>query len=141
MKILYQQLWELKLAWDEEIPVDHLTQHVEWREQLPLLAGRQQPRCYFAKATKLTVELHGFCDASQSAYAAVIYIRTTYQDHEPTCALVTAKTRVAQVKQLSIPRLELCGATLLSKLITSVRKALDIPLHDVHAYRALLAGW
>ena len=125
---------ELKLAWDEDIPSDQLTQHIEWREQLPLLANRQQPRCYFARATKLKVELHGFGDASQAAYAAVIYIRATYQDHEPTCTLVTAKTRVAPLKQLSHPRLELCGATLLSKLITSVRKALDIPLHDVHAW-------
>ena len=100
MKILYQQLWELKLAWDEDIPPDQLTQHTEWREQLPLLANQQQPRCYFARATKLTVELHGFCDASQAAYAAVIYIRATYQDHEPTCTLITAKTRVAPLKQL-----------------------------------------
>ena len=84
MKILYQQLWELKLAWDKDIPPDQLTQHIEWREQLPLL---QQPRCYFAKATKLKVELHGFCDASQAAYAAVIYIRATYQDHVPLSLL------------------------------------------------------
>ena len=78
--------------------------------------------------------MHGFCDASLRGYAAVVYLRTTYDDHSPTCALVTAKTRVAPVKQISIPRLELCGATLLSKLITSVRKALDIPICDVHAW-------
>ena len=63
-----------------------------------------------------------------------MYIRTTYTNHEPTCMLVTAKTRVAPLKQLSIPRLELCGATLLAKLITNVRTALDIPMHDVHAW-------
>ena len=135
MKILYQQLWELKLAWDEPLPESQLTQHSEWREQLPLLASRQQPRCYFDKQShRRSISLHGFCDASVHAYAAVIYIRATYDDRSPTCALVTAKTRVAPVKQLSIPRLELCGATLLSNLLTAVRKALDIPLDQVHAW-------
>ena len=62
------------------------------------------------------------------------YVRATYTDHPPTCALVTAKTRVASVRQLSIPRLELCGATLLAKLLASVRKALKVPLSDVHAW-------
>ena len=47
---------------------------------------------------------------------------------------MTAKTRVVPLKQLSIPRLELCGATLLSKLMTNVRIALSIPLHDVHVW-------
>ena len=135
MKILYQQLWELKLAWDEPLPESQLTQHSDWREQLPLLASRQQPRCYFDKQShRRSISLHGFCDASVHAYAAVIYIRATYDDRSPTCALVTAKTRVAPVKQLSIPRLELCGATLLSNLLTAVRKALDIPLDQVHAW-------
>ena len=135
MKILYQQLWELKLAWDEQLPEAQLTQHSEWMEQLPLLASRQQPRCYFDKESHIcSISLHGFCDASVHAYAAVVYIRATYDDHSPTCALVTAKTRVAPVKQLSIPRLELCGATLLSKLLTAVRKALDVPLNQVHAW-------
>ena len=37
MKVLYQRLWELKLAWDEEIPSMYMNQHLEWRKQLPLL--------------------------------------------------------------------------------------------------------
>ena len=68
------------------------------------------------------------------AYAAVVYVRATYADHAPTCALVTAKTRVALVRQLSILRLELCGATLLTKLFTSVRKALNVAVDNVHAW-------
>ena len=76
---------------------------------------------------------------SENAYAAVVYLRITYANHAPTSMLVTAKIRVAPLKQLSIPRLELCGATLLSKLLTTVRAALDIPLPDVHACTIVLS--
>ena len=78
--------------------------------------------------------MHGFSDASKQAYAAVVYIRATYVSHEPTCVLVTAKTRVAPLKGHSIPRLELCGAKLLSQLMTNVGKALNISVANMHAW-------
>ena len=135
MKILYQRLWEVKIAWDEEIPMTFQQQHLKWRNQLSLLSTKRLPRCYFLGDTpRNSVQLHGFSDASEKAYAAVVYVRTTYSNHVPIVTLVAAKTKVAPLKQLSIPRLELCGATLLSKLLTSIRLALDIPLNDVHAW-------
>ena len=132
---MYQQVWEEKLEWDTPLPEPYVTQHANWRHELPLLAERQQSRCYFHKGvSRVTTQLHGFCDASAKAYAAVVYVRATYHTESPTCALVTAKTRVAPIKPLSIPRLELCGATLLARLLTSVRKALSIPLEQVYAW-------
>ena len=86
------------------------------------------------EAHRKSVQLHGFCDASQQAYAAMFYIRATYTDHTTTGVLITAKTKVAPVKLLSIPRLELCGATLLSRLMSSVMTALHVPISDVHAW-------
>ncbi|GFR18242.1 hypothetical protein TNCT_7191 [Trichonephila clavata] len=62
--------------------------------------------------------LRGFCDASTKAYAAVIYLKSKQEIH-----LVSAKTRVAPIKQLTIPRLELCGALLLAELISSDSKS------------------
>ena len=69
----------------------------------------------------------------QQAYAAVVYLRTTYDSGPPTMALVS-KYKGAPLKQLSIPRLELCAASLLSKLLTSVRMALQINLSNTHAW-------
>ncbi|XP_055838373.1 uncharacterized protein LOC129906582 [Episyrphus balteatus] len=58
-----------------------------------------------------------FSDASQKAYSAAVYIRSVSERGEIEVQLVAGKTRVAPVKQLTIPRLELCGALLLTRLI------------------------
>lgn len=60
-------------------------------------------------------EIHGFADASERAYAAVVYLRVRRDSKEDDWAasLVMAKTRVASLRQVSLPRLELCAATLL----------------------------
>ena len=59
---------------------------------------------------------------------AVVYIRSVYEDTSTEVKLVTAKMRVAPLKRLSIPRLELCAAQL---LLDVTRRALSIPLKDV----------
>ena len=89
------------------------------------------------------MELHGFSDASEAAYAAVVYVQATYQNHSPTCRIVMSKTKIAPVKSLSMSRLELCGATLLSKVLTTVRQTLNIPIEDVHAWSdsSIVIAW
>ena len=134
MKLLYRQLWELQVDWDEEVPGMLKERHKQWREELPLLAKVKLPRHYFSQQKPLTVELHAFCDASQEAYAATIYIKATYSSRPPTSLLVTSKTRVAPLKPRTIPRLELCGAHLLARLLNTTRQTLNVPLRDCFAY-------
>ena len=64
----------------------------------------------------VATELHGYCDASKTAYSAVIYARTTYND-KMTVKYVSAKSKVASSKGLSIPRIELFSCVLLSKFV------------------------
>ena len=134
MKVLFQELWERQLGWDDEVPDVLREKHTKWREELPLLASIRLPRCYHSEEPALSMTLHGFCDASETAYAAVVYLRTTYDQGPVTCRLVLAKTKVAPVKTLSIPRLELCGANLLAKILSSTRDTLNLPTNDVHAW-------
>ena len=135
MKVLYQRLWELELDWDDAIPQELQVEHNTWREQLSVLSSKSLPRCYFRVDSPYTnIELHGFSDASEKAYAAVVYLRATYSEHSPTVSLIVSKTKVAPVKPQTIPRLELCGATLLTKLMSTVSKALNIPTEQCHAW-------
>ena len=134
MKILYQSLWKKKIGWDQ-IPDDETVRlHREWRQQLPLLSNVTLPRCYFAPGKVTSVQLHGFSDASAQAYAAVIYLRATYEDGSVTGRLVVAKTNVAPLNTVSIPRLELCGAVLLAELLEITGTTLNIPKHSQSAW-------
>ena len=80
------------------------------------------PRCYFLKDVQVvSTQLHGFSDASESAYAGVVYLRMVDSHGKVHISLVASKTKVAPLKRLTIPRLELCGAQLLTKLLDHVR--------------------
>ncbi|GFW25897.1 putative gag-pol protein [Trichonephila clavipes] len=80
-----------------------------------------------------TVELHSFADASSLAYAAAIYCRQKHNG-KIKVQLLVSKTKVASVKQVSIPRLELCDAHLLSKLFKSVLRTLKHYTFDVFSW-------
>jgi hypothetical protein len=70
----------------------------------------------------MDIQIHGFSDASEKAYGACIYIRSNNQEGKTTVKLLCAKSRVSPLKQVSLPRLELCGAVLLARLL---KKTLD----------------
>ena len=84
------------------------------------------PRCYFdnIKANMVDYCLYGFCDASTTAYAAVVYL-VKEDTTQKSSSFVTSKTRVAPLKPLTIPRLELLSAALLARLITTVAESLS----------------
>ena len=64
----------------------------------------------------------------------VVYLRTIYQDQAVDTAIVIAKSRVAPVKVMTIPKLELCGALLLSQLLDFTSNELNIPLEQTYAW-------
>ena len=82
-------------------------------------------RCYFNNSSNIkSSELHCFSDASERAYAAVIYLRSIYEDGRVGVNLIASKTKVAPLKKQNIPRLELLGATILVRLAKTVQGAL-----------------
>ena len=90
--------------------------HTKWQaiaNQLPLIKELTIPR-HVVLPNNVEIQIHGFCDVSQSGYGACLYVRSCRTKGHGLVRLACAKSRLAPVKQLTIPRLELCGATLLT---------------------------
>ncbi|XP_039309115.1 uncharacterized protein LOC120358582 [Solenopsis invicta] len=117
-KIILQQLWQLKIRWEESLPLPLHTMWVQYQNQVNEINSISIPRRIIGDEPQ-TIELHGFCDASESAYGACIYMRSTNRSGEIVSRLLCAKSRVAPLKSITLPRLKLCGAVM---LIRSTRK-------------------
>ncbi|XP_063619660.1 uncharacterized protein LOC134792321 [Cydia splendana] len=141
MKLLIQELWTNGIDWDT--PVDEAIKK-RWEEfytQIKTIETIRIPRWIKHKHT--TIELHGFSDASEKAYGTVIYSRIKMSG-QYYISLLQAKSKVAPKKTKStLPRLELCAAHLLSKLIIKVKDSLDCDKVTIHCYTdsMITIGW
>ena len=129
LKVLFQTLCCQRAEWDQPLLGECLRQWNELLSEFEILDGLRVSRCYFKEGlTPHHHELHGFSDASECAYAAVMYLRTVYVDGTVSISLIASKTRVSPVKKQSIPRLELLGALILARLADTILKQLPLQL-------------
>jgi hypothetical protein len=123
VKIIFQQLWKQSIDWDEPLPPDMQRHFMNWRESLLELSNLRIPCCYTPIHFQIVdQQLIGFT------------LRGTNTTGEVHISLVMAKTRIAPIKKVSLPRLELCGALLLAQMMTHVQEILSIPLLNLHAF-------
>ncbi|KAK7880766.1 hypothetical protein WMY93_032579 [Mugilogobius chulae] len=134
-KIIVQRLWDKKRGWDDpNLPEELLQAWRLWEEELPHLSQITLPRCYTSHATDCSNSsrtIHVFCDASERAYGSVAYLRTDSGEGDVQVAFLAARSRVAPKKQLSIPRLELCGALTGAQLASVLIKELTVQIQAV----------
>lgn len=119
MKHLIQVLWTQGLQWDQTPTSDVVNCWNQCKFELSHLQNLRIPRCIFPESYT-RCELHGFGDSSEKGYAAVVYFRFFYSSGQIETFLICAKSKVAPIKRISLPRLELCAALLLAKLISFV---------------------
>ncbi|XP_062713285.1 uncharacterized protein LOC134290231 [Aedes albopictus] len=130
-KILMQEIWRTGTSWDEPIADQPRELWIRWIEQYRQINEVNVPRCFFKDFCPQQVsdiQVHVFTDASVSACACVAYLRTTV-DGESQCSLIAAKTKVAPLRTLSIPRLELQAAMMGSRLLQNICSVLSIDIH------------
>ncbi|XP_049308602.1 uncharacterized protein LOC125777545 [Bactrocera dorsalis] len=123
-KILIQDLWRIGLDWDEPVPEEIGTRFKNYWKDIRLLENFTLDR-WIGTDTDGKTEIHGFSDASTTAYGAVIYIRKVQGDGQVKITLLVSKTRVAPMKTVTVPRLELAAAELLSRLLVYVMGAME----------------
>ncbi|XP_062704266.1 uncharacterized protein LOC134286638 [Aedes albopictus] len=130
-KLFMQALWTLKSddgtiwGWDEELPPSYRDSWLNYTSQLSLLNELRIDRCILC-SNPTSIQLHFFSDASESAYGACCYIRSSNSVDETKTALLTARSKVAPLRRQSIPRLELCGALLAAELYEKVTASLKL---------------
>ena len=133
-KLTQQELCRRQLDWDDKVP-DDLTGGVEkWLESLHLLNKVKLPRCIRPRVQSTNggrLELHCFSDASEYAYGAAVYCRYVVEG-TAVVSLLMAKSRVAPLKLVSIPRLELTAALVSCKLQKFVVEELDRQPDEIH---------
>ncbi|XP_071052883.1 uncharacterized protein [Onthophagus taurus] len=126
-KIILQEIWESGLGWDEALPNHIYTSWLRFSNSLKDLHLINCPR-HISLKNPSTFEMHGFSDSSTKAYGACVYLRTIGNDGEVLIRLTCAKSRVAPLKRVTVPRLELMGALLLTELVAKVKTALGIDI-------------
>lgn len=127
-KIIIQELWRDKLDWDEELSIPIQEKWQTYNKELEMVRDISIKR-WIGSTKNSSVQLHGFCDASESGYGAVIYTRIQIARKGYMTSLLTSKSRVAPLKTTTIPRLELCSANLLCDLMSAIQPSfMDQPL-------------
>lgn len=133
-KVIMQQLWQLKVSWDESIPMNLQTHWKHFGNHLHRLNELEIPR-HAISSFNCPVELHGFADASQKAYGACIYLRSVHPDGHIFVKLLCAKSKVAPIKNTTtLPRLELCACLLLANLSYKIQSSLDLKIEKYFYY-------
>ena len=132
-KLLLQDLCRRGLGWDDEVPDLHLTRWRAWVDDLPKISRIAIGRCVKpVKSSDIaSCQIHHFCDASQVAYGVVSCLRLVDMQGRIFCSFFIGKSRLAPLKKITIPRLELTAATVSVQLNKILTKELQITIDKV----------
>ena len=131
-KALIQELWRQNFEWDEIISQSLQETWKKWLEELNQLPKIKVKRCFNIDINIVRTELHIFCDASTTAFAAVSYLKCIDVKGNMNVTFIMAKSRLAPLKVLTIPRLELQGAVLAVRMKVFLLKELDTRLDKIY---------
>ena len=132
-KAFLQSLWLEKLEWDQVISNKLATEWITLENDIFYMKKIEIPRLVAIKNATNYI-LNGFCDASKTAYAAVIYLVSQDKDGNTKSNLLCSKTKVAPIKTITIPKLELCGTLLLAKLTEKVMNSITIKIDKINLW-------
>lgn len=144
-KNLVQRIWQMsnqekKYGWDDKLSEEIIEEWLKIKKRAIALNTMEMPR-WVHTSSENNLQIHGFCDASQKAFAACVYIRSCKGD-SITTTLLASKAKNAQTNQ-TIPKLELCGAQLLVQLVNKVSKAIEVKIDEIHLWSdsTCVLGW
>ncbi|XP_067946371.1 uncharacterized protein [Watersipora subatra] len=127
-KQILQEMCKENLEWDDPLPEHLQNQWQCWMHDLVALAQIKIDRCLKPSDFEniISTELHHFSDASNLGYGQCSYIRYVNADNRVHCTLLCGKSRVAPLKQVTIPRAELQAAVLSATIAHNLKSELKL---------------
>ena len=131
-KLILQDLCRGGFDWDDVIPDNARLKMEKWIHSLSSIETFRVSRCLkpLALASQFTCELHHFCDASEVAYGVASYIRIFDEEGNSKCSLVAGKSRLAPLKTVTIPRLELSAAVVAVRVHQTILREINLEIHQ-----------
>ncbi|GFS51090.1 integrase catalytic domain-containing protein, partial [Nephila pilipes] len=133
-KILFQDTWILGIKWDELLPTNLSTMWYAAVKQLDDICSIKISR-YIGISSHSPYSVHVFCDASERAYGSVLYIVTSQSNVHIVCS----RNRLAPIKKVTLPRLELLAALMGTRLLKYFCKEVDIQPSAATLWTAYIA--
>ena len=135
-KQILQALCRQTVNWDDPLPDEILPQWEKWRTELPLLEKIAFPRCLKPKnfGEQVRAEIHSFSDASVNGIGQISYLHMVNHRGKVHVSFLLAKSRVAPLKPISIPHLELTAAIISVNVATMLKSELDIETIQCYYY-------
>ncbi|GFX26241.1 integrase catalytic domain-containing protein [Trichonephila clavipes] len=141
-KVFLQQLWQCKLDWDDVLPNSIAN---EWRVFVTTLKCIEELKInrFIMADNNVRIVLQGFADASEAAYGTVVYLQCFLHNGAAKVRILASKSRVAPIRVISIPRLELCACVLLAQLVKKIRSTLRLNISDIvlHTDSTIALAW
>ncbi|GFX68341.1 uncharacterized protein TNCV_2817151 [Trichonephila clavipes] len=131
--IKVKRLWRSKLEWNDLLPAEEYREWQQFLVSLENINNIEIPRRILVAFPEV-IEIHGFADASERCCGAAVYCKSKNLKSETLVRLITSKSRVEPIKSLTIPRLELCAAVLLAKLVKRVVAALQLETAELYLW-------
>jgi hypothetical protein len=128
-KLLLQELWRLGYDWDTELSPDLIPHWEKWKKAARKVSQVSIPRCFYSAGTSITeIQLRIFADASELAYGPVAYLRFSFKDGHHEVSFVIAKSRLAPLRTITLPCLELMAALTAVRLFNNIIHEIDLPV-------------
>ncbi|XP_075255010.1 uncharacterized protein LOC142346831 [Convolutriloba macropyga] len=133
-RLLLKDVWRLLgQSWDKKLPNQMFDRFSSWSSELPTLALLTIPRCYFSCPFEL-LDLHVFGDSSQEVFSSVAFLRALVsppsESKRTELPFLIGTARLAPMKTLPVPKLELQAALLAARLGEEICKALTVPVQN-----------
>ena len=118
-KIAMQELWQLGLSCDKDVPSETRKKWVKLFEEINTLIDVKFNRCLTPAHVAVV-----FCNTSRLAFGMSAHAGWELQDGKFNARSIAAKSRAAPLKEMRIPCLELQVAVLASRLARAFYKNL-----------------